>query len=83
MTLDSDDGVPQASVHWWVRHGIMIQFNLSFSSYVTIFYFINTNASYNTDSIQNILKEIKGNVLFIADEVHNFGAEGLRSVLND
>ena len=21
MTLDSDDGVPQASVHWWVPSG--------------------------------------------------------------
>lgn len=40
MTLDSDDGVPQASVLGWVRRAIMIQFNLSFSSYVTIFYFI-------------------------------------------
>lgn len=47
------------------------------------FYFITTNASYRTDKVQEILKNIKGKVLFIVDEVHNFGAEGLRKVLND
>lgn len=50
---------------------------------VSYFYFITTNASYRLDKVQELLRHIKGNVLFIADEVHNFGAEGLRSVLNN
>lgn len=47
------------------------------------FYFITTNASYKTDKVQSLLKKIKRNVLFIADEVHNFGAVGLRNALID
>ena len=50
---------------------------------IRYFYFITTNASYRTTKVQNLLKNIKGKVLFIADEVHNFGAEGLRSILNE
>jgi superfamily II DNA or RNA helicase len=49
---------------------------------IPYFYFITTNASYRTPKVQELLKQIKGKVLFIADEVHNFGAEGLRNVLN-
>lgn len=49
---------------------------------ISYFYFITTNASYKLDKIQDVLKEIKGNTLFIADECHNFGAEGLRKSLN-
>ena len=47
------------------------------------FYFITTNASYKLDKIQDVLKEIRGNTLFIADECHNFGSEGLRKNLNE
>lgn len=47
------------------------------------FYFITTNASYKTDKVQKLINDIKSNVLFIADEVHNFGASGLRSALID
>lgn len=46
------------------------------------FFFITTNASYKTEKVQSLISNIKGNVLFIADEVHNFGAEGLRNALN-
>lgn len=49
---------------------------------IPYFFFITTNASYKLDKVQKILQEIKGNVLFIGDEVHNFGAEGLRQALN-
>lgn len=45
------------------------------------FYFITTNDSYKTDKVQSILKNIKGKVLFIADEVHNFGSEGMKSAM--
>lgn len=48
---------------------------------IDYFYFITTNASYKTDKVQEIIKGIKGDVLFIADEVHNFGASGLRNAL--
>lgn len=50
---------------------------------INYFFFITTNASYKTDKVQKLIKQIKGNVLFIADEVHNFGAQGLREALND
>lgn len=46
------------------------------------FFFITTNASYQTQKVQKVLSELKGNVLFIGDEVHNFGAEKLRVALN-
>lgn len=46
-------------------------------------FFVTTNASYRTQKVQDLLKQIKGKVLFIADEVHNFGAEGLRNTLNN
>lgn len=46
------------------------------------FYFITTNASFRSDSVQEILSEIRGKVLFIADEVHNLGATGIRGLLN-
>lgn len=50
---------------------------------IEFFYFITTNASFRTDKVQNALKQIKGEVLFIVDEVHNFGAEKLRNTLNE
>lgn len=50
---------------------------------IDYFFFITTNASYKTEKIQKLLKLIKGNSLFIADEVHNFGAQCLKETLND
>ena len=47
------------------------------------FFFITTNASFKLDRVQKLLRGIKGDVLFIADEVHNFGAEGLRESMID
>lgn len=46
------------------------------------FHFITTNASFKSKKVQDLINCIKGEVLFIGDEVHNFGAEGLREVLN-
>lgn len=48
---------------------------------IDYFYFITTNASFKLDKVQNALRRINRDVLFIADEVHNFGAEGLRKSL--
>lgn len=50
---------------------------------ISYFYFITTNASYKTEKVQKLLSTIEGNVLFIADEVHNFGADGLQLVMNE
>lgn len=50
---------------------------------INYFYFITTNDSFKTEKVQNTLRKINGNVLFIADEVHNFGAEGLKKSLID
>jgi superfamily II DNA or RNA helicase len=47
------------------------------------FYFITTNASYRTEKVQSLLKELKGNVLIIGDEVHNFGASGMQIAMNE
>lgn len=46
------------------------------------FFFVTTNASYKIPSVQAILNEINGPVMFICDEVHNFGSNGLRDVMN-
>lgn len=48
---------------------------------IEYFYFITTNDSYKTDKVQNILKNIKGKTLLIADEVQNFGSEGMQNAL--
>lgn len=50
---------------------------------INYFYFITTNASFKLESVQTILRKLKGNVLFIADEVHNFGSAGMRKALID
>ena len=47
------------------------------------FFFITTNASFKLERVQKLLRSINGDVLFIADEVHNFGSEGLQeSMIN-
>ncbi len=50
---------------------------------IDYFFFITTNASFKTEEVQRALRSIKGNVLFIADEVHNFGAAEMQNSLID
>lgn len=50
---------------------------------VKYFYFITTNASYRTPKVQSVLRKLKGNVLFIGDEVHNLGSNLLKENLID
>ena len=50
---------------------------------IKYFYFITTNASYRTPKVQEALRKIKGNVLFIGDEVHNLGSNLLKENLID
>ena len=47
------------------------------------FCFICTNATYSSVYVQEQLKKIKGNVLFIVDEAHNFGANYLSKLMNE
>ena len=47
------------------------------------FCFICTNATYSSAYVQEQLKKIKGNVLFIVDEAHNFGANYLSKLMNE
>lgn len=48
------------------------------------FCYITTNATFTTSYVQDRLKRIENkNVLFIADEAHNLGANGIYKKLND
>ncbi len=45
------------------------------------FCMVSTNAMFSTDSIQKIVRDLRGNVLLIVDEAHNFGADKLSGSL--
>lgn len=47
------------------------------------FCFICTNATFASDFVQSQIKKMKGNMLLIVDEAHNFGATRLSSMLSD
>lgn len=57
----------------------VIAFNLGVIEH---FCFISTNATYSSNFVQSQVKKIKGNVVLMVDEAHNFGAEYLSSTLN-
>ncbi|MBQ8068454.1 MAG: DEAD/DEAH box helicase family protein [Solobacterium sp.] len=52
----------------------VLQFN---AGTLPFFYFITTYASYKLPKVQEVLKEIKGPALLVADEAHNFGTEAM------
>ncbi|KGX91724.1 DEAD/DEAH box helicase family protein [Pontibacillus marinus] len=56
----------------------VIDFNLGLSKVVTL---ISTNATYMTDFIQKQLSKVKGEVVLVVDEAHNFGAASLSEFL--
>lgn len=59
----------------------IMKYSLGISKYMC---FITTNATFKSDFVQKELKKIESkNVLFIADEAHNLGAQELSSKLND
>lgn len=59
----------------------VMRYNLGISKYLC---FITTNATFKSDFIQEELKKIEtNNVLFVADEAHNLGAQNLLSKLNN
>lgn len=47
------------------------------------FCFVTTNATFSGDFVQEQIRKIKGNALFVVDEAHNFGADYLRCLLSD
>lgn len=59
----------------------VMRYNLGISKYLC---FITTNATFKSDFVQEELKKIEtNNVLFVADEAHNLGAQNLLSKLNN
>lgn len=44
---------------------------------------VTTNATFSSDYVQSIVKKMRGNVVLVVDEAHNFGAENLRTTLMD
>ena len=42
---------------------------------------VTTNATFSSDYVQGIVKKMRGNVLLVVDEAHNFGAENLSTTL--
>lgn len=47
------------------------------------FCFITTNATFSSNKVQNLIRKIRGNLLLIVDEAHNFGAERLSKLFSN
>lgn len=47
------------------------------------FFFICTNASFKLDKVQDVLGQIKGRALLVADEAHNLGAKKIQECLTE
>ena len=45
------------------------------------FCFISTNATFATSKVQKLVQKMSGNILFVADEAHNLGAQNLKKLL--
>ncbi len=73
-------GYSASSQKDWKRRlkDAVIAFNLGVIEH---FCFISTNATYSSNFVQEQVKKIKGNVVLMVDEAHNFGAEYLSSTL--
>jgi superfamily II DNA or RNA helicase len=46
------------------------------------FCFVTTNATFSSDKVQRQLAKIRGDILLMVDEAHNFGAERLSNLLS-
>ncbi|HOO05733.1 MAG TPA: DEAD/DEAH box helicase family protein [Ruminococcus sp.] len=55
-------------------------FNIGVQNHFCI---VTTNATFSSDYVQGIVKKMRGNVLLVVDEAHNFGAENLSTTLMD
>lgn len=47
------------------------------------FCFICTNATFSSEKVQGLIKKIRGEILLLVDEAHNFGAQHLSKLLSD
>lgn len=66
----------------WKKKIKDVVFNYS-HNVIDSFCFITTNASFATKYVQDILKEVKGELLLVIDEAHNFGTLRLIKLLDD
>ncbi|MBR8643830.1 DEAD/DEAH box helicase family protein [[Brevibacterium] frigoritolerans] len=57
----------------------IISFNLGVTNH---FCFITTNATFSSELVQNQIERIKGSIVLVVDEAHNFGAKHLSNALN-
>lgn len=65
-------GIYESSLKWQPRvHQQVIALNLGQRPTAV---FVATNASLNSDHFQQVLRDFSGTVMFIGDEVHNFGS---------
>lgn len=53
-------------------------FNLGIQKHFSM---VSTNATFSLDYVQDVVKKLKGNVVLVVDEAHNFGAEHLSTAL--
>ena len=53
-------------------------FNLGIQKHFSM---VSTNATFSLDYVQDVVKKLKGNVILVVDEAHNFGAEHLSTAL--
>jgi superfamily II DNA or RNA helicase len=47
------------------------------------FCFVCTNATFSTDKVQTVLSKVRGDILLLVDEAHNFGAERLSRLMSE
>lgn len=59
-------------------HTDVMSFNLGVKKF---FCMVTTNATFATDYIQTLIKKLRGNIVLVVDEAHNFGAERLSTTL--
>lgn len=57
----------------------IFSFNLGVKEH---FCFITTNATFSSDYVRQQIDSVKGNVVLMVDEAHNFGAQNLSATLN-
>ncbi|WP_226537435.1 DEAD/DEAH box helicase family protein [Fictibacillus halophilus] len=58
---------------------VVISYNLGLKNH---FCFITTNATFSSDFVQGQLDKVKGEMVLVIDEAHNFGANHLSKTLN-
>ena len=73
FNMDVIIGYSESKQKDW-RNKLTVNINSYNYGHSNHFCFITTNATFSTDRIHNRLRRIKGDLLLIVDEAHNFGA---------